>query len=42
MKELEDIILMGSPYLDILSIVFCIVVSLFLFILQLYESDKQK
>ena len=42
MKELEDIILIGFPYFDILSIFFCVVVSLFLFILQLYERDKQK
>lgn len=37
MKELEDIILIGSPYFDILSIAFCIVVSLFLFIMQICE-----
>ena len=41
MKELEDIILIGSPCFDILSIGFCIVASLFLLILQLYERDKK-
>lgn len=41
MKEVEDIILIGYPYFDIISIVFCIVASLFLFILQIYERDKK-
>ena len=42
MKELEDIILIGFPYFDILSIAFCIVVSLFLFILQLCNKDNKE
>ena len=41
MKELEDIILIGFPYFDILSIAFCIVVSLFLLFLQLCDKDKK-
>ena len=42
MKELEDIFLIGFPYFDILSIVFCIVASLFLFILQLCNKDNKE
>lgn len=42
MRELEDIILIGFPYFDILSIAFCIIVSLFLLICQLYERDNKE